>query len=95
MLYVDPSTRVVGLSLRNYLLEPGTTVEPYSVDRIGEVVENCRISASHHMSGALLELPDQTVAFVHVSLHTLSDLAFLREEDAYGDIMCGLCRGTT
>lgn len=65
VLYVDPSTRVVSLSLRSYLVQPGARVDPCPVDRIGEVVENCKITTSHHMSGALLELPDQTVTFIH------------------------------
>lgn len=42
------------------------------------------MATSHHMSGALLELPDQTVAFVHVSLHAMSDHAFWSEEDGWG-----------
>lgn len=85
VLYVDPSTRVVGLSLRSYLVQPGATVELCPVDRIGEVVENCKITASHHTSGALLELPDQTVVFIHVSLRGTYDQAVSSEEDAQGD----------
>lgn len=76
VLYVDPSTRVVALSLRSYLVQPGARVDPWPVDRIGEVVENCKITTSHHMSGALLELPDQTVTFIHVSLHVMYRHAF-------------------
>ncbi|XP_049426867.1 protein RRP5 homolog isoform X1 [Epinephelus fuscoguttatus] len=67
VLYVDPSTRVVGLSLRSYLLQPGTRVDtfPAGGDRIGEVVKDCKMTTMHHMSGAMLELPDKTLAFVH------------------------------
>lgn len=83
VLYVDPSTRLVGLSLRSYLVQPGVTVESCPVDRIGEVVENCKITTSHHMSGALLELPDQTVTFIHVSLHGMYEHASLSEDDAW------------
>lgn len=69
MLYVEPSTRLVGLSLRSYLIQPGTGVDPTPAagDRIGEVVKGCKMISMHHMSGAMLELPDKTVAFVHVS----------------------------
>lgn len=69
MLYVEPTTRLVGLSLRSYLVQPGTTVEPTPAggERIGEVVEGCKMTTMHHMSGAMLELPDKTLAFVHVS----------------------------
>lgn len=76
VLYVDPTTRVVGLSLRSYLVQPGARVDPCPVDRIGEVVKHCKITTSHHMSGALLELPDQTVTFIHVSPHGMHRHAF-------------------
>lgn len=69
MLYVEPSARLVALSLRSYLTQPGTRVEPCPAggDRIGEVVKDCKMTTVHHMSGAMLELPDKTVVFVHVS----------------------------
>uniref|UniRef100_A0A7N6B9F3 S1 motif domain-containing protein n=1 Tax=Anabas testudineus TaxID=64144 RepID=A0A7N6B9F3_ANATE len=67
VLYVEQSTRLVGLSLRSYLLQPGTRVDPTPAcgDRIGEVVKGCKMIAMHHMSGAMLELPCKTLAFVH------------------------------
>lgn len=67
VLYVEPSTRLVALSLRSYLVQPGTSVDPSPAagDRIGEVVKNCKMTDMHHMSGAMLELPDKTMAFVH------------------------------
>lgn len=69
MLYVEPSTRLVALSLRGYLVQLGTRVDPSPAggDRIGEVVKGCKMTVMHHMSGAMLELPDKTIAFVHVS----------------------------
>ncbi|XP_029949686.1 protein RRP5 homolog isoform X2 [Salarias fasciatus] len=67
VLYVEPSTRLVGLSLRSHLTQPGASVEPSPAggDRIGQVVKDCKMTAMHHMSGAMLELPDGTPAFVH------------------------------
>ncbi|XP_076001559.1 protein RRP5 homolog isoform X2 [Genypterus blacodes] len=67
VLYVEPSARQVGLSLRTYLVQPGTTVEtrPAGGDRIGEVIKGCKMTAMHYKSGAMLELPDNTVVFVH------------------------------
>ncbi|KAK2919332.1 protein RRP5 homolog isoform X1 [Channa argus] len=67
VLYVEVSTRLVGLSLRSYLIQPGTRVDtaPAGGDRISEVVKNCKMISMHHMSGAMLELPDKTLAFVH------------------------------
>ncbi|XP_042340555.1 protein RRP5 homolog isoform X2 [Plectropomus leopardus] len=67
VLYIEPSTRLVGLSLRSYLVQPGTRLDPSPAggDRIGEVVKDCKMTTMHHMSGAMLELPDKTLAFVH------------------------------
>lgn len=67
VLYVEPATRLVGLSLRGFLTDPGASVRPAAAggDRIGEVVTDCKVVAMHHMSGATLQLPDQTLAFVH------------------------------
>ncbi|XP_068606968.1 protein RRP5 homolog [Brachionichthys hirsutus] len=69
VLYVEPSSRLVALSLRSYLVQPGTVVDPCPAggDRVGVVVENCKMTAMHHMSGATLELPDTSRAFVHVN----------------------------
>uniref|UniRef100_A0A3B4VFG8 Protein RRP5 homolog n=1 Tax=Seriola dumerili TaxID=41447 RepID=A0A3B4VFG8_SERDU len=68
VLYVEPTTRLVGLSLRSFLVQPGKTIDPTPAggDRIGEVVKCCKITTIHHMSGAMLELPGETLAFVHV-----------------------------
>uniref|UniRef100_A0A8C7HW95 Protein RRP5 homolog n=1 Tax=Oncorhynchus kisutch TaxID=8019 RepID=A0A8C7HW95_ONCKI len=65
VLYVEPSTRLVGLSLRSHLLQPGGDVDLVATERIGEVAHGCKMTALHHLSGAMLELPDQTVVFVH------------------------------
>ncbi|XP_040003345.1 protein RRP5 homolog isoform X2 [Xiphias gladius] len=67
VLYVEPSTRLVALSLRSYLVQPGKRLDstPAGGDRIGEVVKNCKMTTIHHMSGAMLELPGKTLAFVH------------------------------
>uniref|UniRef100_A0A8C7S801 Protein RRP5 homolog n=1 Tax=Oncorhynchus mykiss TaxID=8022 RepID=A0A8C7S801_ONCMY len=37
VLYVEPSTRLVGLSLRSHLLQPGGDVDLVATERIGEV----------------------------------------------------------
>uniref|UniRef100_A0A1A8CQL2 Protein RRP5 homolog n=1 Tax=Nothobranchius kadleci TaxID=1051664 RepID=A0A1A8CQL2_NOTKA len=67
VLYVDPSTRLVGLSLRSYLVQLGSEINPTPPggDRVGEVVEECRVTAMHHLSGAVMQLPDKTPAFAH------------------------------
>lgn len=69
VLYVEPSTRLVGLTLRRYLLQPGSGIDPVPAgrDRVGEVLKGCKMVAMHHLSGAVLELPDGSRAFVHVS----------------------------
>uniref|UniRef100_A0A3Q2DAZ4 Protein RRP5 homolog n=1 Tax=Cyprinodon variegatus TaxID=28743 RepID=A0A3Q2DAZ4_CYPVA len=65
VLYIELTTRLVGLSLRSYLLQPGSDIDlaPPGSHRIGEVVKDCKVSKMHHLSGALLELPDKTSAF--------------------------------
>ncbi|XP_043108470.1 protein RRP5 homolog [Puntigrus tetrazona] len=69
VLYVDPSTRHVGLSLRGHLLPPsGAVLDIASSERISEVVEGCKMTALHHQSGALMKMPDGTAAFVHKNL---------------------------
>lgn len=59
---------MVSLSLRNHLLPPGGgELDKFANDQIGEVVQGCKMTSMHYHSGALLELPDGTTAFVHVS----------------------------
>ena len=72
VLYVEPSTRLVALSLRSYLVQSVSRVDvrPPGGDRVGEVVKSCKITTVHHMSGAMFELPDKSMAFSHVSLAT-------------------------
>lgn len=68
ILYVDPSSRLVGLSLRSHLLPPGgVKLDNVTSERVGEVVQGCRMTAVHHHSGAVIELPDGSPAFAHVS----------------------------
>lgn len=69
VLYLEPSTRLVGLSLRDHIVQPETRINtiPACGDRVGEVVKDCKMVSMHVMSGAVLELPDKTLAFVHVS----------------------------
>ncbi|XP_056628224.1 protein RRP5 homolog [Triplophysa dalaica] len=66
VLYIEPSSRAVALSLRSHLLPPGGSVlDNFTSEQIGEVVQGCKMTALHHHSGALMELPDGTTAFVH------------------------------
>uniref|UniRef100_A0A3Q3IP10 Protein RRP5 homolog n=1 Tax=Monopterus albus TaxID=43700 RepID=A0A3Q3IP10_MONAL len=90
VLYVEPSTHLVGLSLRSYLVQARTRVEttPAGGDRIGEVVKDCKMITMHHMSGAMLELPDKTLAFVHVSLGDTSNIKTLFELAAIPEHTC-------
>lgn len=69
LLYIEPHTRLVGMSLRRHLVHLEAGIEPVAAgeERIGDVVKECKMTALHHMSGAMLELPDKTLAFVHVS----------------------------
>ncbi|XP_073698661.1 protein RRP5 homolog [Garra rufa] len=69
VLHVEPSTRQVSLSLRKHLLPPGGAVlDAVSSERVGEVVQDCKMTALHHHSGALMKTPDQSTVFVHKNL---------------------------
>ncbi|RXM27397.1 Protein RRP5-like [Acipenser ruthenus] len=65
VLYVHPSSRTVGLSLRPCFLQPGSVVEPLTSARIGEVIEGCTVKAFHQDAGATLLLPDGMLVFAH------------------------------
>ncbi|KAF4075156.1 hypothetical protein AMELA_G00231350 [Ameiurus melas] len=73
ILYVEPSSRLVGLSLSSHLLPPrGGMLDNVTCERMGEVVKGCKMIAVHFYSGALLLLPDGTTAFVHKSQLSLN-----------------------
>ncbi|KAJ8264298.1 hypothetical protein GJAV_G00147520 [Gymnothorax javanicus] len=65
IIYVEPTTGAIGMSLRSHLLQPGGTLEPVVSERIGEVVKGCKMASMHYHSGAILELPGKMLAFVH------------------------------
>uniref|UniRef100_A0A3B3VN23 Protein RRP5 homolog n=1 Tax=Poecilia latipinna TaxID=48699 RepID=A0A3B3VN23_9TELE len=67
VLYIEPTARLVGLSLRSHLLQPVSDINaaPPGGDRTGEVVNECKVTTMHHMSGAMLE--DPGVIFYHPS----------------------------
>ncbi|XP_069045275.1 protein RRP5 homolog isoform X2 [Lepisosteus oculatus] len=65
VLYIDPSTRTVGLSLRPHLLHPGSKLHTVSNTQIGEVVQDCKVKSFHQHSGAILKLPDGSLVFAH------------------------------
>ncbi|XP_067114996.1 protein RRP5 homolog isoform X2 [Osmerus mordax] len=65
VLYLEPSSRLLGLSLRSHILQPEGDLTQVTSDRIGEVLEGCKMTSLHHYSGAILELPDSTQGFAH------------------------------
>ncbi|XP_039590594.1 protein RRP5 homolog [Polypterus senegalus] len=65
ILYIQPTSRAIGMSLRPYVLKPGTTIEPVTSERIGEVFKDCTIKKLYRNNGASLVLPDKTVVFAH------------------------------
>ncbi|KAJ3614113.1 hypothetical protein NHX12_017689 [Muraenolepis orangiensis] len=78
ILYIDPISHLVALSLRYHLLQPGTLLDtsPSTGDRVGEVVDGCTVTSRHNMSGAMLELPDTMPVFVHKNhLKEINDTA--------------------
>ncbi|XP_051778120.1 LOW QUALITY PROTEIN: protein RRP5 homolog [Erpetoichthys calabaricus] len=65
ILYIQPTSRAIGMSLRPYVLKPGPTIEPVTSERIGEVFKDCTIKKLYRHSGASIVLPDKTVVFAH------------------------------
>uniref|UniRef100_W5KDC8 Programmed cell death 11 n=1 Tax=Astyanax mexicanus TaxID=7994 RepID=W5KDC8_ASTMX len=66
VVYTEPSTRHVSLSLRSHLLPPeGDVLNAASIVQVGTVIDGCKMTAVHYHSGAIMELPDGNVAFVH------------------------------
>ncbi|XP_063056159.1 protein RRP5 homolog isoform X2 [Engraulis encrasicolus] len=66
VLHVDPTNKQVALTLRSHLLPPGGSVlEHVQSERVGEVVEGCKVVAVHFHAGAIIQLPDGTQAFAH------------------------------
>lgn len=43
-------------------------LDKYFSERVGEVVQGCKMTVMHYNSGALMKMPDGTTAFVHVSM---------------------------
>lgn len=69
VLHVEPSTRHVSLSLRSHLLPPGGALLDECISqRVGEVVQGCKMTDLHYHSGAMMKMPDGTMAFVHKNL---------------------------
>ncbi|KAK7165863.1 hypothetical protein R3I93_005826 [Phoxinus phoxinus] len=69
VVHVEPSTRHVSLSLRSHLLPPGgAMLDVFCTERMGEVVQGCKMTDLHYHSGAMMKMPDGTTAFVHKNL---------------------------
>ncbi|KAL2086750.1 hypothetical protein ACEWY4_017809 [Coilia grayii] len=66
VLYVDPTNKKVALTLRSHLLPPGGSVlDRVQSERVGDVVQGCKVATVHYHAGAILDLPDGTQAFAH------------------------------
>uniref|UniRef100_A0A8V5FZN5 Protein RRP5 homolog n=1 Tax=Melopsittacus undulatus TaxID=13146 RepID=A0A8V5FZN5_MELUD len=72
IISINPTTKVVRLTLRQAFLHPGGSPNQISNDRIGAVVEESTVKAFYKQFGAVFELDDGTLAFARVSLKHLS-----------------------
>lgn len=70
ILFVDPSTRAVGLTLNQHLLR--FEVPPVNV-KVGEIYERSRVLRMDKRAGLFLEIPSPTPSPGFVSIHDVSD----------------------
>ncbi|KAF0907052.1 hypothetical protein E2562_014658 [Oryza meyeriana var. granulata] len=70
ILFVDPSTRAVGLTLNQHLLR--LKVPPINV-KTGEIYDKARVLRMDKRAGLFLEIPSPTPSPGFVSIHDVSD----------------------
>ncbi|KAK9062384.1 hypothetical protein SSX86_019570 [Deinandra increscens subsp. villosa] len=81
ILFIDPSTRAVGLTLNPYLVHNNA---PPSLVKVGDIFENSKVVRVDRGSGLLLEIPSDpipTPAYVNVS--DLSDKEVKKWEKSF------------
>ncbi|XP_010009634.1 PREDICTED: protein RRP5 homolog [Nestor notabilis] len=66
ILCINPTSKVVRLTLRQAFLHPGGSPNQVSNDRIGAVVEESTVKAFYKQFGAVFELDDGTLAFARL-----------------------------
>ncbi|XP_048464836.1 protein RRP5 homolog isoform X3 [Rhincodon typus] len=70
ILYVQPETKAVHLTLRPAFLQPGAVLQQPSPHGIGKVLEHCTVRCYHKEAGVIFQLADGTFAYsrkVHLS----------------------------
>ncbi|XP_015695265.2 rRNA biogenesis protein RRP5 [Oryza brachyantha] len=70
ILFVDPSTRAVGLTLNQHLIR--LKVPPISV-KVGEIYDKAQVLRMDKRAGLFLEIPSPTPSPGFVSIHDVSD----------------------
>ncbi|XP_067909300.1 protein RRP5 homolog isoform X2 [Heterodontus francisci] len=71
ILYMQPDSKSVRLTLRPLFLQPGTVLQQLSMHRIGEVLEESTVLYYHKGVGVTFQLTDGTFAYSRT--HHLSD----------------------
>ncbi|KAM6306459.1 protein RRP5 homolog [Aegotheles albertisi] len=66
ILSINPTSKVVRLTLRQAFLHPGRSPNQLSNDRMGTVVEESTVKAFYRRFGAVFELDDGTLAFARL-----------------------------
>ncbi|KAM9012126.1 protein RRP5 homolog isoform 1-T3 [Ara ararauna] len=66
IISINPTSKVVRLTLRQAFLHPGGSPKQVSNDRIGAVVEESTVKAFYKQFGAVFELDDGTLAFARL-----------------------------
>uniref|UniRef100_A0A8B9EZ91 Protein RRP5 homolog n=1 Tax=Amazona collaria TaxID=241587 RepID=A0A8B9EZ91_9PSIT len=66
IISINPTSKVVRLTLRQAFIHPGGSPNQVSNDRIGAVVEESTVKAFYKQFGAVFELDDGTLAFARL-----------------------------
>ncbi|XP_061228578.1 protein RRP5 homolog isoform X2 [Neopsephotus bourkii] len=66
IISINPTSKVVRLTLRRAFLHPGGSPDQVCSDRIGAVVEESTVKAFYKQFGAVFELDDGTLAFARL-----------------------------
>uniref|UniRef100_UPI00398EE491 protein RRP5 homolog isoform X2 n=1 Tax=Pristiophorus japonicus TaxID=55135 RepID=UPI00398EE491 len=65
VLYVQPDSKSVHLTLRPQLLQPGAVVQQASMHGVGEILTECTVLCYHKGAGVTFQLGDGTFAYSH------------------------------
>ncbi|XP_053548424.1 protein RRP5 homolog [Bombina bombina] len=82
ILWLDPSSKTIRLTLRQSFLQPGNQLQQLSSDRLGTLLENCTVKALYKSAGAIFNLDETTLGFAfkhHLSVSKFKGMEKFKE----------------